>query len=237
VPGHAADAFEALATLLREFPTLQEHSQFVLMPGPGDPGPTPALPRPHLPQSLVRPLLAAHPNVVLASSPCRIRWNAQEVVLFREDLAGRMRGACVRPPVDDGFGAASEGEAVCGVAPVPPGERLFGHLCATLLQQSHLAPLPLPHAPVHWDFDHALWLYPAPHVLVLADRTAPQASAPFEDTTCFNPVRGARLRSSHRSVRQLTRVPGLPQGSFGTDGSFAVYCPATRKVELSVVQS
>ena len=151
----------------------------MLMPGPGDPGASPALPRPALPRSLTRAVREVAPSAIFASSPCRIRCHAHDVVLFREDLAVRMRSACVRPPAD---GASGDDAA-------PPGERLFAHLTATLLQQSHLAPLPLPHAPVHWAHDHALWLYPAPHALLLADRTAPQAAAPFEDTVCFNPVR------------------------------------------------
>lgn len=202
---------------------LLKSSRFVLAPGPGDPGPAAALPRPPLLRSLVRPLQEVVPNLVLASNPFRVRWYAQEVVFFREDVAGKMRGACVRPPVDDGFGADDVAS---------PGERLFSHLCTTLLQQSHLAPLPLPHAPVHWEWDHALWLYPLPHALVLADRSAPQASTVFEDTACLNPVRARATRST--ADAQLTRrVPC--QGSFGTDGSFAVYRPSTRTVELSAV--
>ena len=184
----STDAFERLADLLQGFPALLQSSRFVLVPGPGDPGPAAALPRPPLMRSLVRPLLAVAPTLVLASNPFRIRWHAQELVFFREDVAGKMRGACVRPPVDEGFGADE----------LSPGERLFSHLCTTLLQQSHLAPLPLPHAPVHWEWDHALWLYPLPHALVLADRSAPQATTLFEDTTCLNPVRARLSRSRSR---------------------------------------
>jgi DNA polymerase epsilon subunit 2 len=200
------EAFEELAKLLRGYPNLLEQSRFVFMPGPGDPGPAAALPRPALPRSLMRPLQAAVPHAHFVSNPCRIRWHAQDVVLFREDLAARMRGACVRPPTDDGFDAGADADTPAGVPPpTSPGERLFGHLCATVLQQSHLAPLPLPHAPVHWEWDHALWLYPTPHMLLLADRTAPQASAPFEDTACLNPVRAQRLYS-FVDGRRLTHV-------------------------------
>ena len=73
---------------------------------------------------------------------------------------------------------------------------MFEHLCATLLQQSHLCPVPLEAQPVFWNFDHALHLYPIPDVLVLADR-APCASFAFppmpadqldQSCICLNPV-------------------------------------------------
>ncbi len=73
---------------------------------------------------------------------------------------------------------------------------MFEHLCATLLQQSHLCPVPLEAQPVFWNFDHALHLYPIPDVLVLADR-APCASFAFppmpadqldQSCVCLNPV-------------------------------------------------
>ena len=88
---------------------------------------------------------------------------------------------------------------------------LFRHLAATVVQQAHLSPLPVAQAPVYWQHDHALWLYPAPHMVVLGDRTEQQASAKFEDTELVNP------------------------GCFADDGSFAVYRPATREVEFSAV--
>ena len=88
---------------------------------------------------------------------------------------------------------------------------LFRHLAATLVQQAHLAPLPIAQLPVYWEHDHALRLYPAPHCVVLGDRTEQQALAKFEDTELVNP------------------------GCFADDGSFAVYRPATREVEFSAV--
>ena len=80
---------------------------------------------------------------------------------------------------------------------------MFEHLCATLLQQSHLCPVPLEAQPVFWNFDHALHLYPIPDVLVLADR-APCASFAFppmpadqldQSCVCLNPVSALLLSS------------------------------------------
>ena len=73
---------------------------------------------------------------------------------------------------------------------------MFAHLALTLLQQSHLCPLPLVVQPVHWMFDHVMQLYPLPHVVVVAD-SSPQASYKHEGCHVINPVShvlpGARL--------------------------------------------
>ena len=68
---------------------------------------------------------------------------------------------------------------------------MFEHLCATLLQQAHLCPLPLEAQPIYWAHDAGLRLYPLPDALVLAD-PAPSAHFAFEGTVCINPVRAPR---------------------------------------------
>ena len=82
------------------------------------------------------------------------------------------------------------------------------HLVKTLVDQAHLCPLPLSVRPVHWAHDHALRLYPAPSMLVLADRSD-QFSWRYEDCLAINP------------------------GSFPTDFSFVVYRPASDEIEFS----
>jgi DNA polymerase epsilon subunit 2 len=182
---HAA-CFARLADTLRPFTTLRRCSRFAFLPGPGDVGPAAALPRPPLPASLTRPLRGLLPSAHFLSCPARLRWHADTVVFSRDDVAGRLRRACVRPPADAPRGsAAGSGEDQARAA----ADRLFGHLCATLVQQSHLAPLPLQHAPVLWEHDGALWLYPTPHALLLADRSAHPAQLLFEDCACMNTVR------------------------------------------------
>lgn len=57
----------------------------------------------------------------------------------------------------------------------------------TVLQQSHLCPVPLESQAVYWQYDHALHLYPAPDLVVLADSAA-SAQFVFKDTACANPV-------------------------------------------------
>ena len=80
---------------------LQEESRFIFVPGPGDPGPGSALPRPPLPAYFTSDLRQLLPTAVFASNPCRIRLYTQEVVLFRSDLQNHMRRLCLIPPTSE----------------------------------------------------------------------------------------------------------------------------------------
>ena len=101
----------------------------------------------------------------------------------------KARRACVLPPHAD-YGP------------------LHAQLVKTVVDGAHLCPLPQAEAAVYWQHDHALWLHPAPEVLVLADR-GNQYDVEYEDTLAFNP------------------------GAFATTFSWQVYYPSTRKAEVS----
>lgn len=250
--GTYSQGFDRLASLIEDFPRLRQESRWVLVPGPGDPGVTAALPRPGLRKSLLGRLPEVLSRATFASNPARIRYKSQDLVFFREDLQSRMRRACVVPPTqidvptnqapstppenptkkakidstdkddaeamfeeavdaDTSFNSDSSSPEKAQNTSESEWEQrpLFKHLAATLVQQAHLTPLPIQQTPVYWEHDHALRLYPAPHCVILGDRTEQQALAKFEDTDFANP------------------------GCFADDGSFAVYIPATRAVEFS----
>lgn len=183
--------FNTLGDLLASFPLLVRDSEFLLVPGPNDPGPAPGLvPRPALPACFTQGLLERVPGARLCSNPCRLHYCGKQLVFFRDDLMHRMRRACViAPEVSD---------SVCE----------HHHLCKALLDQSTLCPLPLHVRPVHWKADHALHLFPAPHLVVCADRAA-RFSVPAEGDGCgvFNP------------------------GSFPVDFSFFAYTPGNGHIE------
>ncbi|KAL0045501.1 hypothetical protein WJX82_008463 [Trebouxia sp. C0006] len=191
------EQFKSLANVISRYQRLQEESKFVFVPGPGDPGPGNVLPRPALPAYFTSDLRQLLPTAVFASNPCRMRLYTQEVVLFRSDLQNHMRRLCLIPPT------GTTGQ------PVSSAEALFEHLCMTVLQQSHLCPVPLENQSVYWQYDHALHLYPAPDLVVLADSAA-SAQFTFKDSACVNP------------------------GSF-SKGAFAAYNVYEREVELSEV--
>ena len=217
-------SFDQLADLLDEYPSIREECRFVFVPGPGDPGNTSAYPRPGLPAALRgHKITACLHKVEFASNPCKIRWHSQDLVFFRDDLQARARRGCVLPPVDD-LGTEEDDERL--QLDMSPKERerrkamrekpLFLHLAMTLVQQSHLSPLPLTQMPIYWERDQAMWLYPAPNAIFLGDRSETQCKMTDVcnvGTTMVNP------------------------GCFADDGSFAIYNPSEREVDLSVVSA
>jgi hypothetical protein len=66
----------------------------------------------------------------------------------------------------------------------PPELCYHHHLAKSVLDQATLCPLPATARPVHWQYDHALHLYPQPHLAVLADRAARYDVEPIEADGC-----------------------------------------------------
>ena len=115
-----------------------------------------------------------------------------------------MRRNCLMPPDDDKLPEIAPGDEWAN-------RPVFKHLAATMVQQAHLCPLPITQSPIYWEYDHSLWLYPAPNCIFLGDRTEQQSLANFEETSLANP------------------------GCFSDDGSFLLYIPATGECSFSAV--
>ncbi|GFR42611.1 hypothetical protein Agub_g3542, partial [Astrephomene gubernaculifera] len=213
--GVMRELFGQLAALIDQYPRLKAESRFVFVPGPDDTGPGAILPQPPLPRCLTGELRRLLPTAVFASNPCRLRYATQRIVLFRHDLQRRLRRRTLLP-----LAGAPEGSAAAAAtapsasqasqaAAAASSSALWGHLSLTLLQQSHLAPLPLLAQPVYWQHDSALGLYPLPDAVILADATAgPQEEFVHEGCRVLNP------------------------GSFPS-GYFAAYLPCVQQVEMS----
>lgn len=180
--------FTQLADLLNSFPSLISDTHFVLVPGPSDPWSSDSLPRPPLPSSMTKALQKV-PHVIFASNPCRLQYLSQEIVVFREDIMGRMLRNCVliksgeeRREEEDtrrqDYDHIVAQERAAGVAEAnltraPRTTLLEEYLVQTILDQAHLVPLPATVRPILWEHDHALRLYPMPTTLVLADKYSP----------------------------------------------------------------
>ena len=91
----------------------------------------------------------------------------------------------------------------------PPQLCHHHHLAKTVLDQASVCPLLPEHKPVLWGSDHAMWLYPQPQLVVLADRAARYSVPPTEAGGCAveNP------------------------GSFYVDFGFTAYTPLTNSAE------
>jgi hypothetical protein len=169
-------AMEALGALLASFPTVCQQTHFVLVPGPGDPGSAPVLPRPPLPTALCAPHLvqvsgeplSAIPNLTLATNPCRLRFYTREIVVFRGEPSMRLARASMLPP-----------------EPVGPEAPPSFHTACTQVWQGHLLPLSLHSQPLYWEHDHALRTSPSPHAIILGEDHKFWAHE-VEDTLVFN---------------------------------------------------
>lgn len=177
------DNFASLGRIIAQYPLLRVQSRFLLVPGPGDVGFGNVLPQHALPRSILRPLMEIVPSIEVSSNPCRLRVGPSELVIFRSNLQRKMRGLTILSSTSSR--ALGEGESSSS-APVSSAQ-LFDDLCATVLQQSHLCPVPLEYQPISWEWDHSLWVYPLPHGLVLAD-DEPAATSQFDSCCCINPV-------------------------------------------------
>lgn len=179
-----------------DFESIAASSKFVLVPSLSDPGPGNVLPRPPMSALATNGFVEAigKERVFLGSNPCRIRYMTQELVFFREDMMYKMkRRCCLKPNTNE-------------------SDSLPEHLVKTVLDQAHLAPLPLASRPIIWSHDQALWLFPSPHVVVLADEVG--------SYTC-----------------KYGDVVGLNPGSFSSSFSFIVYLPAERKAQQCSLES
>lgn len=147
-PQELIDLFTVLAHVIDKFPEYRTTASWLLIPGPSDIGLGPAMPRDSLPPNITAPL--AHiPNLVSSSNPTRVLFAGKEFVFARANCARMLQKTSIVEP------NWSENSLV---------EVHFVH---TVLKQAHL--VPLPNAPLNWDFDFALELYPLPSVVVYGE--------------------------------------------------------------------
>ncbi|KAJ8108220.1 hypothetical protein OPT61_g8327 [Boeremia exigua] len=154
------------------------------------------------------------------------------MAILRDDLAGRLHRTAIRFPktqpededempfapdhdVDEAMDIDLPAPQTVQPHPEPPVDtdtQTARALTRTILSQSHLSPFPLSARPLHWDFAHALGLYPLPTSLVLADTDAPAFVVKYCGCTVMNPgsidvSRGSKGREGRS--RHLTRRYGL----------------------------
>lgn len=187
---------------------------FVIVPGPNDFVPCDTLPFPpllDLLQSALREGFASTAddekpqNVVFATNPVKMRALTHEICLLRLDLQATARCHCVRQPVEEDI--ADDEQSSNENAET----KRLRHLCATLVRQAHMCPLPLDAQPIAWSLDGAMSLYPAPHGLAISDSSELQAATNADDVAACNP------------------------GSFAQSGEFAMYRIPERVMELCQV--
>nr|XP_039249341.1 DNA polymerase epsilon subunit 2-like [Styela clava] len=160
------ESFNNFMKILLNFPSICQSSKFVFVPSLEDVGPSKIFPRPALPDCIAEPFMKKIPNAIFSSNPCRIQYCTQEIVIFREDIIGKMIKSCIRCPT----------------------EHIPSHFVKTIVAQAHLSPLPLYINPIYWQHDQALRLYPLPDLVIVADKTSEIFHETVElDCTIANP--------------------------------------------------
>lgn len=133
----------ALSTALDELAGLLEdlprHHTVLVVPGPND---TPSACWPIPP--MTSHSLSQLDQVRLVSNPCQLTYGNQQITIVRKDF--------VRDHLQSQVLTVSGGE-----------HNLATRAVNTILGQGHL----MPQAPIYWNYDHALHLYPLPDLLLM----------------------------------------------------------------------
>ncbi|KAH7119097.1 DNA polymerase-like protein epsilon subunit B [Dendryphion nanum] len=239
VPGAGSieykEHFDALASVLSDFPQLIAHTTLIFVPGDNDAWPsafsagaaTP-LPRKPVPALFTNRIRRAvneanrevwgagkakgkEGEVIWTSNPTRLSWFGVkgEMAILRDDVLGRLHRNSIRfgkqgeadEEMADAVNENGESQESMDVDPelhpiprtirlteeVDPDTQTARALTRTILSQSHLSPFPLSVRPLHWDYGHAMSLYPLPNTLVLADTDAPAFVVKYCGCTVMNP--------------------------------------------------
>jgi DNA polymerase epsilon subunit 2 len=185
-------------------------------------------------------------EVVWTTNPSRLSWFGikGEMVLFRDDVLGRLSRTAIRfgnPKGDKEHEEAHvaspivEQEGANDTQPMDLDPPLLHNqpeqldpdiltaraLTRTLLSQSHLSPFPLSTRPLHWDYASSLSLYPLPSALVLADKEAPAFVVKYSGCTVMNPgpiSEGVGMGRGQGKARWVEFDVGSGKGSVRNEG-------------------
>lgn len=216
--------FDSLAAILSEYPTLLSTATFIFIPGPNDAwvsafssGSSVPLPRKPVPEMFTSRIKRAFANAntemekekgkkgdgeaIWTSNPARVSLFGMscEIVVFRDDVSGRLRRTAVtlassqKPSPeneDEDIEMSPPSSSVPVFTPAPdidPDIYTARRLTKTLLDQGSLSPFPLNIAPQHWDFSNSLSIYPLPTAIVLCDVDSPAFCLTYEGCHVMNP--------------------------------------------------
>jgi len=143
---------------------LKSSTKFVLVPSQEEAFYPNVLPRPGFPPELFEAWREYKLDLELASNPCRIKCFTRDIVVMRQDMTAMLERLKVHqiPQVEEST------------------------LAQTLLDQGHACPIPMSAQQTQWNLDHALYLYPVPDLLCVAEKLAPHAAA-YVDCQVVNP--------------------------------------------------
>lgn len=151
----------ALDELSRILESLRSRHTVVIIPGPED-SPSMCWPLPPIrASSSFSSQLQA--KVQFATNPCRLHFGEEEILFCRQDL--------IRQHLQQEVLRTRESSQ-------HKGDLLPDRVLRTALSQGHV----LPHAPIYWNFDHAMSLYPLPNLLIAGLEESDEHVRTFEES-------------------------------------------------------
>mmetsp|Transcript_9293 Transcript_9293/g.26710 ORF Transcript_9293/g.26710 Transcript_9293/m.26710 type:complete len:559 (+) Transcript_9293:162-1838(+) len=155
----------ALAELSRVLEPLPSNHKVLILPGPND-SPSMCWPLPPIkaPSSFASDLKA---DVDFVSNPCRIQYGEhQDILLYRHDIIQQNLQNEILSVRRTGY---EEGK-----------QAMSTRILHTVLSQGHI----LPNAPIYWNYDHALSVYPLPDVVLLGLEEGEADPISFKEAGC-----------------------------------------------------
>ncbi|KAK8792004.1 hypothetical protein WA158_005381 [Blastocystis sp. Blastoise] len=192
-PSYVKSAFDSFSNIIQKYPEIAEKSRFIIIPGPHDVGNNNLIPQNRIPHFFTSKLEQVCKNITFTTNPCRIRYFTQEIVIFKDELIKKFRNNYLK---------IYEEKDVDYIE----------LLVKTIMEQSHLCPLPANVSSPIYKYDPFLRLFPLPDILVLADHHSGYIRG-FEDCNVVSP------------------------GLFSADSTFLVYRPLEDKAEFSVIDT
>ncbi len=150
-------ALEELSRVLEPLPAC--HTVLIL-PGPND---TPSMCWP-IPSIRAPPSFSQHlrVNVEFVSNPCRLQYgDQQEVLLYRNDM--------IRQHLQHEILSVQNDE-----------QAIMTRIFHTVLSQGHLSP----QAPIYWNYDHGLAIYPLPDLMLLGLEEGEEKIQSYAEAEC-----------------------------------------------------
>lgn len=190
-PKHSSEykqIFNSLASLLEEFPVIAGNISLIFVPGENDLWQTSVWPKQSIPKLFGSRLSRVVRNVQWASSPTRLVYLSQEILIVRDDIGARFRRNTINfPKIEKEKDELHEnGNEIDRLDALPPRVSEARKVIKTVLDQGHISPFTQQLKPVAWHLDHILSLSPIPNVLILSDPTSPSFDVTYNGCKCLN---------------------------------------------------